>query len=399
MTRPTLPGSDEDPPGGTDDPTADAPGVDGSPRRRRWPWVVGALLTLLLVGIFTVPTGWDLYSPGSLRPTEAAISIKGHTAFESRGAITYPTVSIGTRPTTVAGLIRGLLDDRIDIKSKQDIYPAGNIQQDEVVNQQMMEDSKLAATVVAFRKVGYPVSVTGTGAFIDQVLKGFPASSTLHQGDVITAVGGHPITTADQLRPLLAGHASGSTVDLTIRRPAQSSANQSSTTLSTGASSSNQSSSRTFDASVALGSNPQDPSRGYLGVAVSTADQGLDLPFGIDMDSGAVTGPSGGLAWTLGLIDRLTPGDLTGGKTVVATGEMAVDGTVGQIGGLEQKMAAVLRNGADIFLYPASSPKASVRTIQDMAKGHDVKLYPVSNIDDALKILAPKGLQPAPPLN
>ena len=112
---------------------------------------------LVVIGIFTVPTRWYLFSPGSLRPTESAISIKGHTAFESKGSITYPTVSVSTRPATTAGLIQGLLDDRIEIESRDQIYPKGStIKQDEIVNQQMMEGSKLAATVVAFRTVGYP---------------------------------------------------------------------------------------------------------------------------------------------------------------------------------------------------------------------------------------------------
>ncbi len=78
---------------------------------------------------------------------------------------------------------------------------------------------------------------------------------------------------------------------------------------------------------------------------------------------------------------------------------MAADGTVGQIGGIEQKMAAVLRNGADEFLFPASTPKKDIKAIEDMAKGHDVQLHPVANITQALKVLAPDGLQKAPPIS
>jgi PDZ domain-containing protein len=360
---------------------------------------VGVVVLLLTIGIFTVPTRWYLFSPGSLRPTESAISIKGHTAFESKGSITYPTVSVSIRPATTAGLIRGLLDDRIEIESRDQIYPEGNIKQDQILNQQMMEDSKLAATIVAFRTVGYPVSVTGTGAFVDQVMKGFPASSTFHQGDVITAIDGHTVTTSDQLRPLLGTRPAGSEVAVTIRRPAKSSANQGASTTTLAGTTNATDGSQTINTTVQLGSNSTDPSHGYLGIAVSTADQGLKLPFKVDMDSGDVTGPSGGLAWTLGLIDRLTPGDLTRGKTIVATGEMAPDGTVGQIGGIEQKMAAVLRNGADEFLFPASTPKKDIKAIEDMAKGHDVQLHAVANISEALHVLSPNGLPKAPPIS
>ena len=230
-------------------------------------------------------------------------------------------------------------------------------------------------------------------------MKGFPASSTLHQGDVITAIDGHAVTTSDQLRPLLGDRPAGSEVPITIRRPAKSAANQGASTTTLPGTQRASDGSQTINTTVQLGTNPTDPSRGYLGIAVTTADQGLKLPFKVDMDSGNVTGPSGGLAWTLGLIDRLTPGDLGGGKTIVATGEMEPDGTVGQIGGIEQKMAAVLRNGADVFLFPASTPKKDIEAIEDMAKGHDVKLHAVADISQALKVLAPDGLQKAPPIS
>jgi PDZ domain-containing protein len=392
MTEPSVPA-----------PPADDVVVPESPaprRRRRWPWFVGAVVVLVVIGIFTVPTRWYLFSPGSLRPTEAAISIKGHTAFESKGSITYPTVSVSIRPATTAQLIRGLLDSQIEIESRDDIYPPGeSIQQDQIVNQQAMEDSKFNATVVAFRTVGYPISVTGDGAFVDQVLKGFPASSTFHQGDVITALDGHAVTTSDQLRPLLGNRPAGSEVAVTIRRPAKSSANQGTSTTTLPGTTKAADGTQTINTTVKLGANSTDPSHGYLGVAVGTADQGLKLPFKVDMDSGDVTGPSGGLAWTLGLIDRLTPGDLTGGRTIVATGTMSPDGTVGEIGGIEQKMAAVLRNGADEFYFPASTPKKDIQQIEDMAKGHDVQLHPVANITQALHVLAPNGLEKAPPIS
>jgi PDZ domain-containing protein len=105
-----------------------------------------------------------------------------------------------------------------------------------------------------------------------------------------------------------------------------------------------------------------------------------------------VTGPSAGLAWTLAIIDRLTPGSLTGGKDVAVTGAIEEDGTIGPIGGIVQKVATVKRAGVKEFIYPASTDEAEQKQMSEVA-GDEVALHPVKTVDDAVKVLAPKGVQ------
>ncbi len=332
----------------------------------------------VVVGLFAaalfVPTPYYLIEPGSVRPTETRITIGGHPSFSSRGQVLFTTVA--EQQATVAELVRGWLDSAIQIESEKAVYPDGQ-HEDDIVNQQAMDDSKLAATVVALQTVGYPVTLTGNGAFLDQVEKGFPASSLLRQGDVITAVDGTAIRTTSDLTKVLGSSPIGTPVTLTVKQGHGG---------------------KIVTISTTLGRNPDDTSRGYLGVSVSTANQGLKLPFHINIDSGQVIGPSAGLAWTLGLIDRLTPGDLTGGKKVAVTGTMSPDGTVGAIGGIEQKIATVERAGVTEFLIPKATPRSDVRKVEAIA-GKKVKVYEVGSITDALKILVPKGLPKAPKLS
>ena len=95
---------------------------------------------------------------------------------------------------------------------------------------------------------------------------------------------------------------------------------------------------------VELIASPDDPTRTIIGfVPFDTAS--VQLPFEIDIDTGSIGGPSAGLAFTLTLIDELSPGDLTGGDDVAVTGEINLDGTVGAIGGLAQKVSAVRQVG------------------------------------------------------
>src|SRR5207244_9573930 len=91
-------------------------------------------------------------------------------------------------------------------------------------------------------------------------------------------------------------------------------------------------------------------------IGISTV---ANFPFPISIASGDIGGPSAGLMWALGLYDLLTPGDLTGGRTIAGTGTIAPDGRVGPIGGVENKIVAAKRAGAKVFLVPVDNLAAA----------------------------------------
>jgi PDZ domain-containing protein len=106
----------------------------------------------------------------------------------------------------------------------------------------------------------------------------------------------------------------------------------------------------------------------------------------VSIDSGQVGGPSAGLAFTLGLIDKLSAGELTGGRTVAATGTIDVDGFVGDVGGVPQKTAAVIASGASVFLVPANEfDEATARA------GTRLEVVKVDTLKDALSALGRLG--------
>jgi PDZ domain-containing protein len=92
--------------------------------------------------------------------------------------------------------------------------------------------------------------------------------------------------------------------------------------------------------------------------------------------------------WALGLYDLLTPGDLTDGRTIAGTGEISVDGTVGPIGGIEDKIVAAERAGAAVFLVPSQN----MAELEGIDTG-DMKLVSVSTFQEALDALASMGGQ------
>jgi PDZ domain-containing protein len=122
-----------------------------------------------------------------------------------------------------------------------------------------------------------------------------------------------------------------------------------------------------------------------VGLVGTTRDLAIDLPFDVAIDAEDVGGPSAGLAFTLSVLDILTPGDLTGGERVATTGTIGFDGSVGPIGGIEQKTVAAREAGVDLFLVPAAEVEAA------RADAGSMRVVGVDDLADALAALDDVG--------
>jgi len=119
-----------------------------------------------------------------------------------------------------------------------------------------------------------------------------------------------------------------------------------------------------------------DSEGSLLGVYLSAeADSDIEATFGLSK----VGGPSAGSMFALGIVDELTPGDLTGGKDIAGTGTIALDGSIGPIGGIEQKMAGAKTDGSGYFLAPASNCADVVGNVPD-----GLEVYAVSTLHEAV---------------
>ena len=134
------------------------------------------------------------------------------------------------------------------------------------------------------------------------------------------------------------------------------------------------------DIEVGTRAAPDGPCEGkaQLGIVGRTRDEKFDYPVDVKIDTGRVGGPSAGLAFTLTIIDELTPGDLTGGRPVAVTGTIEPDGRVGPIGGVAQKAVAAKDAGARLFIVPGDE----LRDAREHADG--MKVVGVATLDEAL---------------
>jgi PDZ domain-containing protein len=319
------------------------------------------MLVAFLLGAAFVPLPYYQFRPGSVRDTEPLIEIEGTEVFPSDGAIGYTTVSL--RQATLFGLLQGWVDDDVDIIDSDVVLQGRDEDENRELNLQAMSDSKQIATQVALERLGYDVDVT-YGQFVSEVDEGLPADGLISRGELIVAVDGERFQQSDDLTRLLGEHQPGDTVTVTVQDLEGTER----------------------DVELTLAAAPDDPDRGIMGVRVTAVPLSYDFPFDVTIDTGDVGGPSAGLAFTLALIDDLTPGDLTGGDDVAVTGTILPDGTVGPVGGTGQKAAAVRDDGIGLFLVPTQDYDEAIERA-----GDDLQVVPVDTIEDALDALGERG--------
>ena len=320
--------------------------------------VAGALLAA-----FTVHLPYYEFRPGSARPVAPLVRVDDAEAFPPASDIAFTTVSL--RQSTLATRIWAWFDDDVEVVDEEVILGDRSPSENRQFNLQLMDTSKQEAIRVALTALGYDVPVSIDGVVVVQVVEGTAAVDALEVGDTIVSIDGEPLDELEDVSTVMEGKRPGETVELVVEPPDRS-------TQET--------------ISVVLGADPDDADRGIIGVSLQPRAPQYRYPIDIDIDSGNVGGPSAGLAFSLGVIDVLTPGELTGGERVAVTGTIDGRGVVGPVGGVAQKTAVAIDEGYDVMLVPSSE----VEEVRKRA-GDRVQVIPVDTLQDALEALESLG--------
>ncbi len=300
-------------------------------------------VTLLIASVGTaaaiavsvlIPVPYVILGPGPTLNTlgkdssgQPLITISGRPSYPTSGHLNMVTVSYeggpGTHLNIFAALAAWLNPDEAVVPESELFAPGQSQQQSQQQDTLQMTSSQQTATAAALTElhIGYATQVVVTLAE-----QGFPAYGVLKAGDVVTAVDGKPVTGPTSLTSLIATHPAGSTLTVTIIRNGQRRQVQVGTRESGG--------------------------RPVMGVQI---EEQFKFPFDVKISVGDIGGPSAGMMFALGIIDKLTKDDLTGGKFIAGTGEITAGGLVEPIGGIQQKMVGARQAGATVFLTPASN--------------------------------------------
>ena len=327
--------------------------------RRTLTLLLASLFALVLTGAaVATPVPYVALTPGPTYNTlgevegTPVIDITGTEVFPTDGHLDLTTVGVQPELTLLQALL-GWFDRTEAVVPRDVVYPPDKSDAEVTAeNTESMVRSQSSATTAAARQLGI---ATGVRVEVAEVTAGAPSAGRLQVGDVLLSVDDAPVTDEARLRALIGGGGVGRALRIGYQRKGVKGV-----------------------ATVTSAAAPDDATRPVIGI--KPVETPVDLPFEVDITLEEVGGPSAGLMFTLGILDKLGEASLTGGKYIAGTGEITGDGRVGPIGGITQKLVAARAKGAVAFLVPARNcAEAVVRPPAGLA------LVSVATLGEALQ--------------
>lgn len=347
-------------------------GIEDLKREQRTTkWMLGIAFAAVLVLLAAViPSPFSIERPGPVVDTlgtmelkgkaTPVVSISGQKSYPTSGELNLLTVSISGTPDEPASwlsLVPALIDPSQRIAPRSEFFPEGvTTKQRTQMNTVEMDSSQKTAAAAAFHELGQEVP---TQFSVAQVGEKGPAHGKLESGDRLLTVNGKPISDFDVFRRQVAATKPGEALTLGIERKGQA---------------------RSVEVVPVHVEGAEAP---MIGISVSL---NIELPAKVNYSLENIGGPSAGLAFSLAIYDKLTPGGLLKDMTVSSTGTMSATGAVGPIGGLEQKMWAASRAGTDLFLMPVGNCADVPKQIPG-----GLEVVPVANLHEAISAIKLKN--------
>jgi Lon-like protease len=363
------------------------PPLPPGPARRRgriWPYLLASLALVVIAAFIAARVSVDYYviTPGDATPVSQYIEVPPTDNHPLIGKILLTDVFV-TQLNALNYLQYKYFDSNSEVVSAADLLgPTPDEDQFLAQGYLQMAQAQSFATAAALTHLGYFVHSTNEGALVYAIQPGSPAAKVLQVAQVITGVDATPTPTACALVGALHGLTPGTSVSLRVE---DSSINDVGDFVD----------GPIVHKSVTLGTPPKGlmdtgcgaPTRptAYLGIQPQT-QQDWHFPVKVTVHTQDIGGPSAGLAMTLGIIDKLSSGRLTGNRVVAATGTIDQYGNVGDVGGVAEKTIAVERAGATVFFVP-SVERATAESKADS----QLHVYAVSNLNQVLRILKRLG--------
>ncbi len=320
--------------------------------------IVVVLAAIIAWGSF-FDLGTYFIAPGQTQNVAKIIQLKGVSPRTYSGKILMTDVTLG--PLTPFLWAIDHLNSKIDYVPASEIVGSSSNQSFTSSQLSQMESAKLTATVAALRYAGQKVK-TVRGAYVVAVVPGTPADGKLQAGDIIAAINGETTPTIARFQRVFSTLQVGQTVQLEVLRQVAGAGNPTVKYIT-----------------VQLGKDPQKKSKPLLGIEFDLGSA-YYLPTAVQISTGQIGGPSAGLAFALGILQKLGAISVPKGEVVAATGTMSSRGQVGDVGGVRQKTFTVISGGAKVFLVPPQEYKVALA-----ANAGRIKVVEVSSLSQAVQ--------------
>ncbi|MCY4036304.1 MAG: PDZ domain-containing protein [bacterium] len=342
------------------------PSAGASWWRRNAAWLILSGVVILLLAVTSIVfalwrTDQVAVRPGSVEDVASRVTVSGVAVYPPDSQIALVTVLVSQR-LNIWQRIGAAFESGVDIEPERTFTGDATRQELRRLNDLRMETSQHTAIVVALEHLGYEIPRHASGVIVVQAISGSSAAEVLERGDVIVGMDGVPVTGLEDLADVLATRRAGQVVNLRIERDGGGADEM---------------------VEVELLASSDGADRVLIGIEARERTDVGDLPVDIDIDSGAIGGPSAGLALALGIIDLMTPGELTDGHRVAATGTISFNGAVGAVGEVDQKAIAAQKAGVDLFLVPTANLQDALSHVSG-----DMRVVGVDSLQEALEAIA-----------
>lgn len=318
---------------------------------------------VVLLGAILVPMPFFTVSPGTPVELDELIVVEGQPTTPLRGEAALLAVTL--RRPSVVEVVLARFDDRDDLVPQERYLRQGTEDEDYFAQQAKVFASSIdVAAAVALDAAGFDVRIRSSPLVLEVLANG-PSAGLLRAGDLVVQVNGVEVATADDLVQQAQQLEAGDVATLVVERRGE-----------------------LVEVEVTAGQAPR-MARPGLGVTVDTTPRDVALPFDVHLADGvSIGGPSAGLMFAVTIYDLVSDEDLLDGRLVTGTGTIEVDGSVGRIGSIRQKVTAAIDAGYDVFLAPTSQAVEARE-----AAGDDIVVIGIDRFADALAALRERPVE------
>lgn len=333
------------------------------PVRSQIPGPTKLLLAILIFAAFFIKSPYVILAPGDPQNIlSSAIKISGTNIYPTTGKLSVTSVMVTDPDSYMTGfdVLYAWLSREQAVLPRVDIYPEGESTEELMrIGAQEMADSQVNATAAALKYLGYELT---SKLIIGQVNKQTNAYQVLRVGDEVLTVDNVKYASQAEIANALDKKKPGQYVSVKVMR----------------------SNFQIIEKEIKL--SARDDGSAFIGIGIRTE---FDFPFEVEIKLKETAGPSGGLIFALGIIDKLTVQDLVRSRSIAGTGTISTDGQVGPIGGIAEKIIGAEKAGVQIFFTPVEncSDLVNVDQILKNQGPSGMKIVPVTTLSEAVSIL------------
>ncbi|MEI8184200.1 MAG: S16 family serine protease [Actinomycetes bacterium] len=321
-----------------------------------------AVTALVLASLF-LPSPFVILSPGNPQNIlGSAITITGTKSYPTTGKLSVTSVMVTDPDSYITGfdVLYGWFDKNRAVLPRVEVYPEGESAADSMKNgAEEMSGSQTNATAAALNYLGYKST---SKLVITEVNDQTNANKLLYKSDIVLSVDDKKFESASEIMRYLDQKQPGDLVSIKVLRSER----------------------EIITKQIKL--SARDDGSAFIGVNIQ---QNFNFPFQVKIQLAETGGPSGGLVFALGVVEKLTPADLIRGRNIAGTGTITADGQVGPIGGIAEKIIGAKKDGVKIFLAPIENCTDIKNKDQLTNSGskNDMKIVPVATLTEAISVL------------